>query len=122
MISPEQRLWLAVITQHIADYRKGAGHDYHKAKDFLFNGSREFHKICQAAGIDGDYLVRKLKDKEMMEFAKRMTPEQNRLFWKQANTEKPDYKKISEEFGLSYKAIISKRARIRQKLAKRKRT
>jgi hypothetical protein len=56
----ERRLWLAVVTQAVEEWRDGTLRDKRLAQQFLFDDSNDFQAVCANAGLDPDNLRSKL--------------------------------------------------------------
>lgn len=56
----ERRLWLAVVTQAVEEWRSGTLRDKRLAQQFLFDDSNDFQAVCANAGLDPDNLRSKL--------------------------------------------------------------
>jgi hypothetical protein len=56
----ERRLWLAVLTQAVQDWRNGTLRAHREAQHFLFDDSVEFIRVCASAGLDPASLRSKL--------------------------------------------------------------
>jgi len=72
-LSPEERLWLAVLLQMLLD-ASGSLHGesvsmkqycQSRAKAWLESGSRDFQCVCWNAGLEPDWVIRKLTEIEM---------------------------------------------------------
>jgi len=48
----ERRLWLAVITNAIEDWREGTLRARREAQKFLFESVEDFETVCANAGLD----------------------------------------------------------------------
>jgi hypothetical protein len=49
---PEQRLWIAVLTQAVVEWRSGDSRRSEAAEAFLFRNGEDFSEVCSAAGFD----------------------------------------------------------------------
>jgi hypothetical protein len=56
----EQRLWTAVIARTIEDWVGGPLRMSVEADRYLFSGSADFERVCQAAGLDSVALRERL--------------------------------------------------------------
>jgi hypothetical protein len=56
----ERRLWIAVLTQAVQDWRNGTLRARREAQHFLFEDNVEFDRVCASAGLDPDSLRSKL--------------------------------------------------------------
>lgn len=56
----ERRLWLAVVTQAVEEWRNGTLRNKRLAQQFLFDDSKDFHAVCSNAGLDPENLRSKL--------------------------------------------------------------
>lgn len=56
----ERRLWLAVITLAVEDWRSGTLRARREAQTFLFDNKADFERVCAGAGLDPDSLRSKL--------------------------------------------------------------
>lgn len=61
--SPEERLFVAVLSQAVHDVFSGHVDKLNRqqAKDFLTQNTWHFKMVCELAGRDPDYVVRKMK-------------------------------------------------------------
>ena len=58
----ERRLWTAVLTLAIEDWRYGTLRKRREAEQFLFEEEKDFGEVCAGAGIDpSDFRSRLLK-------------------------------------------------------------
>jgi hypothetical protein len=57
----ERRLWAAVLTQALEDWRGDRIRDKRAAEEFLFEDQRDFETVCVGAGIDPSSLRAKLR-------------------------------------------------------------
>jgi hypothetical protein len=57
---PERRLWLAVLTQAVEDWRSANLRQQRAAQDFLFASQKDFTTVCSSAGINPGSLGPKL--------------------------------------------------------------
>lgn len=58
----ERRLWTAVLTLAIEDWRNGTLRKKREAEKFLFEEQKDFSQVCSAAGIDAsDFRARLMK-------------------------------------------------------------
>jgi hypothetical protein len=57
---PERRLWLAVLTQAVEDWRSANLRQQRAAQDFLFASQKDFTTVCSSAGINAGSLGPKL--------------------------------------------------------------
>ncbi|HTR46702.1 MAG TPA: hypothetical protein VMM16_04870 [Verrucomicrobiae bacterium] len=48
----ERRIWLAVITLAVEDWRSGTLRARREAQRFLFDDTNDFERTCAAAGLD----------------------------------------------------------------------
>lgn len=56
----ERRLWTAVLTKAIEDWKSGTLRARREAQRFLFDDSRDFAQVCAGAGIDPESFRSKL--------------------------------------------------------------
>ena len=56
----EQRLWTAVIARAIEDWVSGPLRMSIEADKYLFSGSNDFERVCEAAGLDSTALRERL--------------------------------------------------------------
>lgn len=56
----ERRLWVAVLTKAIEDWRSGTGRSRKDAQRFLFQDTDHFNRVCVCAGQDPGPLRAKL--------------------------------------------------------------
>lgn len=56
----ERRLWTAVLTQAVEDWRNGTLRARRDAQHFLFEDDAEFSRVCAGAGLDPGTLRSKL--------------------------------------------------------------
>lgn len=56
----ERRLWTAVLTQAVEDWRSGTLRARREAQHFLFEDDVEFARVCTSAGLDPGSLRSKL--------------------------------------------------------------
>jgi len=56
----ERRLWTAVLTQAVQDWRDGTLRARREAQLFLFEDDAEFNRVCAGAGLDPGTLRSKL--------------------------------------------------------------
>ena len=56
----ERRLWTAVLTQAVQDWRKGTLRARREAQHFLFEDNVKFDRVCSSAGLDPGSLRSKL--------------------------------------------------------------
>lgn len=56
----ERRLWLAVITLAVEDWRSGTLRARRAAQKFLFEDHDDFERVCSGAGLDPASLRSKL--------------------------------------------------------------
>ena len=69
--TPEQRLWTAVLSAAVEDAVSMAQLDctgawrnnsvVHMDKEYFLNPNRSFYTVCQYAGMDPEYVQRKMK-------------------------------------------------------------
>jgi|SRR6056300_95589 len=61
--SPEQRLWKAVIGTAAEDAVNIAELNVkdHEAENYFLNPGRNFYTVCQYAGLDPEYVLRKMR-------------------------------------------------------------
>jgi hypothetical protein len=58
----ERRLWTAVLTLAIEDWRYGNLRKRREAERFLFEGKSDFNQVCSSAGLEpSDFRARLLK-------------------------------------------------------------
>lgn len=57
---PERRLWLAVLTLAVEDWRSGTLRARREAQKFLFDSDADFERVCAGAGLDPVSLRAKL--------------------------------------------------------------
>jgi hypothetical protein len=48
----ERRLWIAVLTMAVEDWRNGTLRSRREAQKFLFEDQNDFERVCASAGID----------------------------------------------------------------------
>ncbi|MGH9559908.1 MAG: hypothetical protein ACRD3S_00510 [Terracidiphilus sp.] len=48
----ERRLWIAVLTTAVQDWRNGTLRNRREAQKFLFEGGENFERVCGSAGVD----------------------------------------------------------------------
>jgi hypothetical protein len=48
----ERRLWIAVLTAAVEDWRNGTLRNRREAQKFLFEDHNDFERVCASAGID----------------------------------------------------------------------
>jgi hypothetical protein len=48
----EHRLWTAVITHAIQEWRNGTLRQRREAQKFLFDNNDDFSRVCSSAGLD----------------------------------------------------------------------
>jgi hypothetical protein len=48
----ERRLWIAVLTMAVEDWRNGTLRSRREAQQFLFEDGNDFDRVCASAGID----------------------------------------------------------------------
>jgi len=48
----ERRLWIAVLTMAVEDWRNGSLRSRREAQKFLFENNNDFERVCASAGID----------------------------------------------------------------------
>ena len=84
---PEERLFLAVLSQAVHDVFSGHVDklDKQQAKDFLTQNTWHFKMICELAGRDPEYVIRKMK-KRMQEDIPIPFYSKIRKYYRQANT------------------------------------
>jgi hypothetical protein len=56
----EHRLWMAVITLAVEDWRRGTLRARRAAQQFLFENDGDFYRACACAGLDPSSLRSKL--------------------------------------------------------------
>lgn len=56
----ERRLWLAVVTLAVEDWRSGTLRARREAQKFLFDDFADFDNVCARAGLDPETLRTKL--------------------------------------------------------------
>lgn len=56
----ERRLWLAVITLAVEDWRSGTLRARREAQKFIFDDGADFESVCARAGLDPESLRNKL--------------------------------------------------------------
>jgi len=56
----ERRLWLAVVTLAVEDWRSGTLRARREAQKFLFDNHEDFERACAAAGLDPESLRARL--------------------------------------------------------------
>ncbi len=56
----ERRLWMAVLTLAIQDWRYGTLRKKREAERFLFKEGRDFNQVCSAAGLDPSHFRARL--------------------------------------------------------------
>jgi hypothetical protein len=56
----ERRLWLAVITLAVEDWRSGTLRARREAQKFIFEDRADFESVCARAGLDPESLRSKL--------------------------------------------------------------
>ena len=85
--TPEERLFVAVLSQAAHDvFSEHVGKlDRQQAKDFLTQNTWHFKMICELAGRDPDYVIRKMK-KRMQEDTLIPFFSKTRKYYRQANT------------------------------------
>jgi len=69
--TPEQKLWMAVLGAAAEDAVSMAQLDFtgrwrndsivHMDKEYFLNPNRSFYTVCQYAGLDPEYVQRKMK-------------------------------------------------------------
>ena len=69
--TPERKLWLAVLGAAAEDAMSVAQLDFtgrwrsdaivHMDKEYFLNPNRSFYTVCQYAGLDPEYVQRKMK-------------------------------------------------------------
>jgi hypothetical protein len=58
----EHRLWTAVITRAVEDWRMGTLRARREAQRFLFEDDNDFNRVCAGAGLDpGSFRVQLLR-------------------------------------------------------------
>jgi hypothetical protein len=50
----ERRLWVAVLTSAIEDWRNGTLRHRREAQQFLFENCQDFASVCASAGVDAN--------------------------------------------------------------------
>jgi hypothetical protein len=61
-VDSERRLWTAVLTLAIEDWRYGNLRKRREAEQFLFEEKSDFNQVCSAAGLEAsDFRARLLK-------------------------------------------------------------
>ena len=85
--TPEEKLFNAVLSQAVHDVfsQHVEKLDKRQAKDFLTQNTWHFKKICEFAGRDPDYVIRKMK-KRMQEDTPIPFLSKVRKHYRQANT------------------------------------
>jgi predicted nucleic acid-binding protein len=58
--TPETRLWRAVIARTIQEWFSGPLRRQREAEQYLFDDNRDFHLVCQSAGMDSGQLRSRL--------------------------------------------------------------
>jgi hypothetical protein len=58
---PEQRLWIAVLTQAVVEWQSGNLRRSGAAEAFLFRDGEDFSVVCSAAGFDPGQFRAKLE-------------------------------------------------------------
>jgi hypothetical protein len=48
----ERRLWIAVLTMAVEDWRKGTLRNRRAAQKFLFENCDDYEHVCASAGVD----------------------------------------------------------------------
>lgn len=48
----ERRLWIAVLTMAVEDWRNGNLRNRREAQKFLFEDHNDFDRVCASAGVD----------------------------------------------------------------------
>jgi hypothetical protein len=48
----ERRLWIAVVTRALEDWRTGTLRERREAQRFLFEADQDFARVCAGAGFD----------------------------------------------------------------------
>lgn len=48
----ERRLWIAVLTMAVRDWRNGTLRNRRAAQKFLFENQPDYERVCASAGID----------------------------------------------------------------------
>lgn len=48
----ERRLWIAVLTSAVEDWRNGTLRHRREAQQFLFENHEDFDRVCASAGVD----------------------------------------------------------------------
>ena len=48
----ERRLWIAVLTMAVEDWRNGTLRARREAQHFLFEDHNDFDRVCASAGVD----------------------------------------------------------------------
>ena len=48
----ERRLWIAVLTMAVEDWRSGTLRNRREAQQFLFENREDFERVCASAGVD----------------------------------------------------------------------
>ena len=67
-MEPEQKLFVAVLTQAVHDAFKTADkRDKDSARSWLLSNSRDFRNICEFAGRDPAYVRERIKNKVLKE-------------------------------------------------------
>ncbi|HXX45175.1 MAG TPA: hypothetical protein VEJ38_10620 [Candidatus Acidoferrales bacterium] len=56
----ERRLWLAVVTLAVEDWRSGTLRARREAQKFIFDDYADFESVCSRAGLDPESLRSKL--------------------------------------------------------------
>ncbi len=57
---PETVLWRAVIARTVQEWISGPLRRQREAEQYLFNDNRDFHLVCQCAGMDSGELRSRL--------------------------------------------------------------
>ncbi len=57
----ERRLWIAVLTQAVVEWRSGDSRRSEAAAAFLFRNGEDFSEVCSAAGFDPSQFRAKLQ-------------------------------------------------------------
>lgn len=50
----ERRLWIAVLTMAVQDWRSGTLRNRRAAQTFLFDNREDYESVCASAGVDPD--------------------------------------------------------------------
>lgn len=48
----ERRLWIAVLTSAVEDWKNGTLRHRREAQQFLFENQQDFERVCASAGVD----------------------------------------------------------------------